>query len=131
MAPRFHDVPFRNVAGKRRVDLRLGGLLTQRRAVKDVVFPGKLLYYMAAGRPLLAAVSADSETGTFITQQGVGVVTPPEDATALAAAIVELQRCPPEGMGRQARATVARLFDKRIVLPAFADELEAAAKRGS
>jgi len=41
-------------------------LITQRKTVRDVVFPGKLLYYMAAGRAIVAAVDAESETGRFV-----------------------------------------------------------------
>ena len=52
-------------------------VITQRRAVTDVVLPGKLLYYMAAGRPILAAVSDVSETGRFVTRHEVGIVVPP------------------------------------------------------
>jgi colanic acid biosynthesis glycosyl transferase WcaI len=97
-------------------------VITQRRAVMDAVFPGKLLYYMAAGRPLLASVNAESETGRFITQHSVGVVTPPEQAEALAQAILELRRGTSDCLGENARATVEKLFDKRVILPAFATE---------
>jgi colanic acid biosynthesis glycosyl transferase WcaI len=98
--------------------------ITQRRAVTDTVFPGKLLYYMAAGRPMLASVSAASETGRFITAQQVGLVTPPEDPNALAAAILRLRDQGTEEMGRRGRLTVERYFDRRVVLPAFIRELE-------
>ena len=62
-------------------------VITQKRSVTDVVFPGKLLYYMAAGRPIVAAVAAESETGKFITEMKVGLVVPPEDSRALADAL--------------------------------------------
>ena len=52
-------------------------VVTQTKAVTDIVFPGKLLYYMAAGRPILAAVSSQSETGSFISAHNVGLVSPP------------------------------------------------------
>jgi colanic acid biosynthesis glycosyl transferase WcaI len=99
--------------------------ITQRRAVTDTVFPGKLLYYMAAARPILAAVSAESETGRFITAEQVGLVTPPEDPTAMAAAILQLRQQGVEELGRRGRAVVERVFDRRVVLPAFLTELEA------
>src|SRR5205085_12271866 len=63
-------------------------VITQRRAITDVVFPGKLLYYMAAARPILAAVSADSETGRFIRDNRIGLVVPPEEPSALAQAVL-------------------------------------------
>ena len=99
-------------------------VITQRRAVTDIVFPGKLLYYMAAGRPIVAAVSEDSETGRFIRDHKVGVVTPPEEATPLAAALMGMTADDAEVMGRLGRAVVERLFDQRVVLPAFQAEIE-------
>ena len=83
-------------------------VITQRRAVREAVFPGKLLYYMAAGRPVLAAASAESETARFIIEHKIGVVTPPEDAAALARAILELQQHGPDSLGERARNSGAR-----------------------
>ncbi len=101
-------------------------VITQRRAVKDVVFPGKLLYYMAAGRPILAAVSADSETGRFVSLNEVGLVVPPEEPQALADAIRYLKANPSEAerLGRNGRRVVEEQFDRRKVLERFADYLE-------
>ena len=52
-----------------------------------MVFPGKLLYYMAAGTAVLASANPDSETGRFIREHRVGLIVPPEDPQALAEAI--------------------------------------------
>jgi colanic acid biosynthesis glycosyl transferase WcaI len=103
-------------------------VITQRQAVRDVVFPGKLLYYMAAGRPILAAVSADSETGRFIASTGVGLVTPPEQPAAMAAAIARLRESDAAAMGRRGRAEVEARFASTVVLPAFASCLETLAE---
>ncbi|MFI5178593.1 MAG: WcaI family glycosyltransferase [Vicinamibacterales bacterium] len=103
-------------------------VITQRPTVRDVVFPGKLLYYMAAGRPILAAVSADSETGRFISTTGVGLVTPPEDPEAMAAAIARLRAGDAAAMGRRGRAEVEARFASTVVLPAFASCLETLAE---
>jgi len=99
-------------------------VITQKRSVRDIVFPGKLLYYMAVGRPILAAVSADSETGRFITREGVGVVTPPEQAGELADSILRLRAAERSEMGNRGRNAVMQRFDRRAVLPAFAAHLE-------
>ena len=105
-------------------------LITQKRAVTDVVFPGKLLYYMAAGRPILASVSPDSETGRFVSSHNVGIVVPPEDPKALCEAIRYLRRNPTEAeiLGRNGRRVAEEKFDRRMVLDRFAKHLEAAAK---
>lgn len=101
-------------------------VITQRRSISDVVFPGKLLYYMAAARPLVAAVSADSETGRFISDQEVGVVVPPEEPSALADAIRRLRSDPSrlEILGANARRTVEEQFNREKVLERFALRLE-------
>ena len=106
-------------------------VITQRPTVRDVVFPGKLLYYMAAGRPILAAVSEDSETGRFINATGVGIVARPEQPDDLAAAILRLRQDGAAEMGRRGRAQVESQFAGTVVLPAFAAVLEKlAAQRG-
>jgi colanic acid biosynthesis glycosyl transferase WcaI len=105
-------------------------VITQKRAVTDVVFPGKLLYYMAAGRPILASVSPDSETGRFISSHKVGIVVPPEDPKALGEAIRYLRRNPTEVeiLGRNGRRVAEEKFDRRMVLGRFAKHLETTTK---
>jgi colanic acid biosynthesis glycosyl transferase WcaI len=101
-------------------------VITQRRTVTDVVFPGKLLYYMAAGRPIVAAVNVDSETGRFVNQNQVGVVVPPEDPQELADAIryLKQQRSEALHLGQNGRRVVEEQFDRRIVLGRFVNHLE-------
>jgi colanic acid biosynthesis glycosyl transferase WcaI len=106
-------------------------LITQKRSVTDVVFPGKLLYYMAAGKPILASVSANSETGRFISSHKVGIVVPPEDPKALGEAIQYLRRNPSKAeiLGRNGRRVVEEKFDRRVVLEKFGNHLETIVKR--
>ena len=72
------------------------------------MFPGELLYYMATGRSILAAVSGQSETSNFINEHRVGLVTPPEDAPSLAEAILRLKTMVglPPSWARMAGASV-------------------------
>jgi colanic acid biosynthesis glycosyl transferase WcaI len=104
-------------------------LITQRKTVGDCVFPGKLLYYMAAGRPIIAAVSSDSETGRFVSRHRVGLVVKPEEAGALAEGIDALRanRGLADEMGHNGRAIAERMFDRRRVLDDFATILTATA----
>lgn len=99
-------------------------VITQKRAVTDIVFPGKLLYYAAAARPIIAAVSADSETGRFVSDKQVGLVVPPEEPEALAGAILKLYR---EGLGhygQNGRQVAEECFDRQVVLRRFVEHLE-------
>ena len=54
------------------------------------VIPGKVFEYVAAGRPILAAVPADGAAGRLIEEIGAGIVAPADDVEALRAALVEL-----------------------------------------
>jgi len=65
-------------------------LLNQRADVIDSVAPSKLLSYMAAGRPVVAAVHADSEAARVLRAAGGGLIVPPEDPASLAAAFRRL-----------------------------------------
>ena len=101
-------------------------VITQRRTITDVVFPGKLLYYMAVGRPILAAVNAESETGRFVSRYQVGMVVPPEEPKALAEAIWYLKKNPSEAkrFGYNGRRIAEEMFDQELVLASFAENLE-------
>jgi putative colanic acid biosynthesis glycosyltransferase WcaI len=99
-------------------------VITQKQAVTDIVFPGKLLYYMAAGRPILAAVSPDSETGRFINARQVGMVVPPEDPEALRRAILSLCQNGAAELGENARRVASEKFDRKKVLKQFAQHLQ-------
>jgi len=101
-------------------------VITQRRTVRDVVFPGKLLYYMASGTAILAAVNQDSETGRFIREHEAGIVTPPEDPGQLAQAIRWMRDNPERTrqLGLNGRRTAEAQFDRSVVLRKFAAYIE-------
>lgn len=101
-------------------------VITQRKSVTDVVFPGKLLYYMASGTAILASVSEDSETARFIRENRVGMVVPPEDPASLSGAIRWLKANPEQTLefGRNGRRISQAQFDRSIVLHRFAARLE-------
>jgi colanic acid biosynthesis glycosyl transferase WcaI len=65
-------------------------LLNQTATMEDAVIPSKLLTYMAAGRPVVAAVSERSEAARQIERAHCGVVIPAENPQALVDAVVKL-----------------------------------------
>jgi len=69
-------------------------LVNQRASVKDMSLPSKLTSYFASGRPVIAAVSDDSETAREIEAAGAGLIVPPADPLALRNAIVDLMSDP-------------------------------------
>jgi len=66
-------------------------LVNQRASVTDMSLPSKLTSYFAAGRPVIAAASHDSETASEIKAAEAGLVVPPADPAALRAAILALK----------------------------------------
>lgn len=56
--------------------------------------PSKTQVYLAMGRPMI--IAASGESAEIVAESGGGVVTPPQDAEALAAAMLDLYRRSPE-----------------------------------
>ncbi|MFI8853392.1 glycosyltransferase family 4 protein [Streptomyces sp. NPDC053499] len=68
--------------------------VTQRASVLDMSVPSKLTSYFAAGRPVVASVAAGGGTAGEVRRSGAGVLVPPEDPAALAAALRDLAADP-------------------------------------
>jgi glycosyltransferase involved in cell wall biosynthesis len=69
-------------------------LVNQRASVADMSLPSKLTSYFAAGRPVVASVSPDSETAREIEAAEAGHIVPPEEPAALRDVLVTLRRDP-------------------------------------
>lgn len=65
-------------------------LVTLKKDMGTLSVPSKSYAIMASARPILAAVPADSEVVRLVTQADCGVIVPPEEPEALAAAIRSL-----------------------------------------
>ena len=93
-------------------------LLNQRTGVIDAVVPSKLLHYMAAERPIIAAVNPNSVAAELITDARCGLLVQPEDPIHLAGAIRELNRKPDlrKTLGRAGRDYAEKWFEKGPIL---------------
>ena len=78
-------------------------LINQRSSVDEMSLPSKLTAYFAAGRPIVAAVPAGSETASEVDAAGAGIVVPPGKPKALMNAILELQSDPHRRKALEAR----------------------------
>jgi glycosyltransferase involved in cell wall biosynthesis len=88
--------------------------------------PSKVLTYLCAGRPLLAALPADNLAARVVERSGGGIVVPPRDTAALVAAAAELlaDRARGAELGRAARAYAERTFDLAAITDRFEQVLE-------
>lgn len=66
------------------------------------VLPSKVQATLAAGRPLIAAVTGDA--ASVVRDSGAGVVTPPEDARSLAEAVLKTSQLPAAELRRRGEA---------------------------
>ncbi len=100
-------------------------LVTQRKSVSDIVFPSKMVTYLAAGCAVIASVNTGSEVASAIRESGAGVVVEPEDAHALEQAIYQLRESNIEECRRSARAYADRRWSSARTLGFFETNLAA------
>ena len=103
---------------------RMGAMLTmadvhilpQIAGAADLVLPSKLTNMLASGRPVVA--TCDPGTGLSAEVDGCGMITPPGDAAALAAAITTLADDPARRaeMGRSALQRAAERWAKPAII---------------
>jgi colanic acid biosynthesis glycosyl transferase WcaI len=105
------------------------------RGLAGYVVPSRVYGILAAGRPVIAATDADSETAHLVTEVGCGVVVPPGNPFMLAAAIRAAHdgEYDLEAMGKRARAFAEAEADRSIAMRRYRDvldELQEAGARG-
>ena len=104
------------------------GLATLTEAAGGFSVPSKILSYLAAGLPVLAAVPASNAAAELLTATGAGTVVPPDDLGAWCAAAESL-RTDPDSRARMSaagRAHAERAFSMTAVGPRFERVFEAA-----
>lgn len=81
------------------------GLVMQKENVISFNMPSKIQVLLASGRAILASVPASGTAAKAVQHSGGGVVVPPEDPEALAAAILDLYKNPDKAarLGQQGR----------------------------
>jgi len=91
-------------------------LLPQKAGAADLVMPSKLGNILASGRPVVAG--AAEGTQVYDAVQGCGLVVPPENAAAMAEAIVRLATDPVlrDAMGKRGRDHACAEWSKQSIL---------------
>lgn len=102
-------------------DLHVIGL---RRGLAGAIVPSKVYGVMAAGRPFVAGLEADSEVDLLIREHGCGIRVDPGDPTALADAIRRARGLDLTAMGAAGRTAVVERYDRKIATGAYRELLE-------
>lgn len=85
--------------------------------------PSKVLGYMAAAKPVVASVDANSETGILVQQAGCGLVAEPGDPQALFNAVVQLLESPQNAveLGARGRRFLEQRYSRTQVCAQYAE----------
>jgi colanic acid biosynthesis glycosyl transferase WcaI len=99
-------------------------LLPQNLGAADLVLPSKLSGMLASGRPVIVTCLAGTELDAVVSQ--CGLVVPPQDEQALAAAICRLADDPEErlDLGRRARTYAEANFERDAILERIFGQLK-------
>jgi glycosyltransferase involved in cell wall biosynthesis len=100
--------------------------------LRTPVVPSKLLSIMAAGRPVVASLPAESDARLIINEAGCGICVDPGDGEALAEAIQKLQddRLLASGMGLRGRAYVEAHFSREACIGKLESILQCVVEEG-
>ena len=104
-------------------------LVSQRPGTQGLIVPSKLYGILAAGRPVLYIGPDDCEVAQIVTTSGCGIVVPPGDEQAAAAALRQLATDADlrNRMGRKGRAYYTEHFGMARSTTAHAEAIERAA----
>jgi colanic acid biosynthesis glycosyl transferase WcaI len=96
------------------------------KGLSGLVVPSRIYGILAAGRPVIAAADADSDTAALVEEVGCGVVVAPDSPAAIAAAIRDAHdgRLDLERMGAQGRAYVTANADRRLAFDRYRSLIE-------
>lgn len=129
----LNNIQFHDLQPKERLSELLGlasvHLLPQLAGAADLVLPSKMINMLASGRPIVATALPGS--GIAMEVQQCGIVTPPEDAEALAKGITTLIDDPDQAMrkGQSARERAESHWASDAILGRYIDELQALTSR--
>lgn len=107
------------------------GLVTMRKGIGGDLVPSKLYGIMAAARPVLAAVEADSEVARVLDARGCGVRVAPETPEALAEGVRAMFAMTSDvrgAMGRRGRDACVSAFSRRAATATYERVLQGVVK---
>ena len=92
-----------------------------RAGLGSVSVPSKTYSILAAARPIVAAIDADTEVPRILVASGAGIVVPPDDATSFISALSELRHSPEKiaNMGHSGREWVETHVSPAVVADSY------------
>ena len=104
-------------------------VVTVKRGLEGVVVPSKVYTILAAGRPLMALATGQTEVARFAERDGCGVSADPDNPLAVVEAVRRVLRSP-ECLARMSQSAreLARTYDRVKQLQTFVDAVEAAGR---
>ncbi|QDQ43243.1 glycosyl transferase family 1 [Methylacidiphilum kamchatkense Kam1] len=96
-------------------------LVTQKKEVGDIVFPSKVMTYLAASKPVVCSVNKNSEVAKVIEEALAGVVVPAEDSKEMAKALetLAMDQDTRKRLGENGREYALNTWDREKVLEAM------------
>ena len=83
-------------------------LLSERPSVRDMSLPSKVTSYLAAGRPIVAAVAPGGATATLVARSGAAILTDAGDPAGILGAIASIRDDPAAAAPRPRGASIRR-----------------------
>jgi glycosyltransferase involved in cell wall biosynthesis len=104
-------------------------IVTIKRGLEGAIVPSKLYSILAAGKPVLAVSTPETDVARIVTENDCGMVADPDDPAAVSSAIREMAGQPERlaAMGRRARA-IAPKYGKFSELKNFLAVMEGEAR---
>jgi colanic acid biosynthesis glycosyl transferase WcaI len=100
------------------------------RGLSGFIVPSKVYGIMAAGKPFIAAIDADSEVALLGEEHRCGIRIEPGEPEALADAILKAPDLPLKEMGDRGRQALEERYDRRLATGAYRRVLEEVARGG-
>jgi glycosyltransferase involved in cell wall biosynthesis len=97
------------------------GIISLVRGMSGAGVPSRLYNVMAAGKPVIAAVDADSEPALVVNEESIGWVVPPDQPDKIVAAILDAKsnRQRLGDMGTRARQAAEKKYSRERVIKAY------------
>ena len=105
-------------------------VLLRRSDLFRTVLPSKIFEAMGMARPIVLGVEGEAQE--LVERAGAGIAIPPEDAAALASAVIRLADDPAlrAAMGQRGYDCVRADFDRKVLAARYLELLETLARGG-